>query len=110
MPDLVSDLIPQAHTFSPMMLFLSAKFLRVHSAQLSTTFSTTEDRREKLEELTKALQVLRNGNNLALSYLELLESNHLESSRKSPSAQNAVATGDQEHFDHLLYLGIMNTL
>ncbi|KGO55387.1 Transcription factor, fungi [Penicillium expansum] len=63
-----------AHAFSPMLLYLSAKFLKTHADQLSTCVPVSEDKQEKLEDLKKALRVLQGGNNLATSYLELLDS------------------------------------
>ncbi|KAJ5274241.1 hypothetical protein N7497_004837 [Penicillium chrysogenum] len=64
----------KAHAFSPMLLYLSAKFLKAHADQLSTCLSASEDNHQKLEDLRKALRVLQGGNNLAMSYLELLDS------------------------------------
>ncbi|KAJ5510189.1 hypothetical protein N7453_002292 [Penicillium expansum] len=64
----------KAHAFSPMLLYLSAKFLKTHADQLSTCVPISEDKQEKLEDLKKALRVLQGGNNLATSYLELLDS------------------------------------
>ncbi|KAK4863752.1 hypothetical protein LT330_010487 [Penicillium expansum] len=49
-------------------------FLRTHADQLSTCVPVSEDKQEKLEDLKKALRVLQGGNNLATSYLELLDS------------------------------------
>ncbi|KAJ5592332.1 hypothetical protein N7537_009236 [Penicillium hordei] len=66
--------VTQAHAFSPMLLYLSAKFLKTHADQLSTCVSASEDKQQKLEDLRKALRVLQGGNNLAMSYLELLDS------------------------------------
>jgi hypothetical protein len=57
-----------------MLLYLSAKFLKAHADQLSTCLSASEDNHQKLEDLRKALRVLQGGNNLAMSYLELLDS------------------------------------
>lgn len=56
-----------------MLLYLSAKFLKTHADQLSTCVSASEDK-QKLGDLKKALHVLQGGNNLAMSYLELLDS------------------------------------
>jgi hypothetical protein len=56
-----------------MLLYLSAKFLKAHADQLSCV-PASEDKQQKLEELKKALRVLQGGNNLATSYLELLDS------------------------------------
>ncbi|OQD90221.1 hypothetical protein PENSOL_c060G06651 [Penicillium solitum] len=64
----------KAHAFSPMLLYLSAKFLKTHADQVSTCVSASEDKQQKLEDLKKALRVLQGGNNLAMSYLELLDS------------------------------------
>ncbi|KGO75470.1 Transcription factor, fungi [Penicillium italicum] len=69
----VSHEVSQAHAFSPMLLYLSAKFLKTHADQLSTCVPASEDKQQKLEDLKKALRVLQGGNNLAMSYLELLE-------------------------------------
>jgi hypothetical protein len=57
-----------------MLLYLSAKFIKAHADQLSTCASVSEDTQQKLEDLKKALRVLQGGNNLAMSYLDLLES------------------------------------
>lgn len=72
--DFVSHDVAQAHAFSPMLLYLSAKFLKTHADQVSTCVSASEDKQQKLEDLKKALRVLQGGNNLAMSYLELLDS------------------------------------
>ncbi|QQK48293.1 Zn(2)-C6 fungal-type DNA-binding domain [Penicillium digitatum] len=64
----------KAHAFSPMLLYLSAKFLKTHVDQLSTCVPVSEDNQQKLADLKKALRVLQGGNNLATSYLELLDS------------------------------------
>ena len=94
-----------------MLLFLSAKFFRTHPDQLDTTLSTTESREEKLEELTKALQVLQNGNNLATSYLELLESDHWGTPCTLSPVQNvSVTAGNTEQLDHLSFPGAMSPL
>ncbi|KAJ6191572.1 hypothetical protein N7519_001593 [Penicillium mononematosum] len=50
----------KAHAFSPMLLYLSAKFLKAHADQLSTCLSASEDNQQKLEDLRKALRVLQN--------------------------------------------------
>lgn len=70
----VSHEVAQAHAFSPMLLYLSAKFLKTHVDQLSTCVPVSEDNQQKLADLKKALRVLQGGNNLATSYLELLDS------------------------------------
>lgn len=57
-----------------MLLYLSAKFLKTHADKLSTCVSASEDKQQKLENLKKALRVLQGGNNSAISYLELLDS------------------------------------
>ncbi|CAG8935911.1 unnamed protein product [Penicillium salamii] len=62
----------KAHPFSPMLLYLSAKFLKSHP----DSASVSEDKQQRLEELKKALRVLQGGNNLAMNYLDLLESEH----------------------------------
>jgi hypothetical protein len=77
-----------------MLLYLSAKFLKVHADQLSSPLSTTGDGEEKLEELTKALQILQNGNNLAMTYLELLESSCFEQLCNLSPVQSFILTGD----------------
>ncbi|KAJ5154689.1 uncharacterized protein N7500_010128 [Penicillium coprophilum] len=64
----------KAHAFSPMLLYLSAKFLKAHADQLSTCVPASEDKQQKLEDLKKALRILQCGNNLATSYLKLLDS------------------------------------
>ncbi|KAJ5780362.1 transcriptional regulator family: Fungal Specific TF [Penicillium paradoxum] len=64
----------KAHAFSPMLLYLSAKFLNAHANQPSTCASASDDKQQKLEELKRALRVLQGGNNLAVRYLGLLES------------------------------------
>ncbi|KAJ9483999.1 hypothetical protein VN97_g9391 [Penicillium thymicola] len=64
----------KAHAFAPMLLYLSAKFLKTHADQLNTCASASEDKQQKLEDLKKALRVLQCGNNLAMTYLELLDS------------------------------------
>ncbi|KAJ5554984.1 transcriptional regulator family: Fungal Specific TF [Penicillium sp. DV-2018c] len=64
----------KAHAFSPMMLYLSANFIKAHGDQLSTCDSVSSDTQQKLGELKKTLRVLQGSNNLAMSYLDLLES------------------------------------
>ncbi|CDM31771.1 Zn(2)-C6 fungal-type DNA-binding domain [Penicillium roqueforti FM164] len=66
----------KAHAFSPMLLYLSAKFLKTHADRPSTCVSASEDKQQKLEDLKKALRVLQGGNNLATTYLELLDSDY----------------------------------
>ncbi|KAJ5800818.1 transcriptional regulator family: Fungal Specific TF [Penicillium psychrosexuale] len=66
----------KAHAFSPMLLYLSAKFLKTHADRPSTCVSASEDKQHKLEDVKKALRVLQGGNNLATSYLELLDSDY----------------------------------
>ncbi|KAJ5124097.1 transcriptional regulator family: Fungal Specific TF [Penicillium bovifimosum] len=63
----------KAHPFSPMLLYLSANFIKAHADQLSCV-SVSEDTQLKLGELKKALRILQGGNNLAMGYLDLLES------------------------------------
>ena len=91
-----------------MLLFLSAKFLQAHPDERSTTLSTIEGREEKLQELTKALKVLQNGNKLAESYLELLESDSWQNVCKLSPVRNIPVTGDIEQLDHLSFLDVTN--
>lgn len=72
----VSDKVVQAHAFSPMLLYLSANFVKTHADRPSTCVSASEDKQQKLEDLKKALRVLQGGNNLATTYLELLDSDY----------------------------------
>ncbi|KAF9252529.1 transcriptional regulator family: Fungal Specific TF [Penicillium roqueforti] len=66
----------KAHAFSPMLLYLSANFVKTHADRPSTCVSASEDKQQKLEDLKKALRVLQGGNNLATTYLELLDSDY----------------------------------
>ena len=85
-----------------MLLYLSAKFLKSHPDSAST-----EDKLQRVEELKKALRVLQGGNNLALNYLDLLES---ENSHKwcnlSPLGGSVVS--DAEQSEASFFFDIMN--
>ena len=67
-----------------------------------------ESREEKLQEITKALQILQSGNKLAKSYLELLESDSCQNPCNLSPVQNIPVTGDTEQLDHLSFLGVTN--
>ncbi|KAJ5967946.1 hypothetical protein N7501_004194 [Penicillium viridicatum] len=100
----------KAHAFSPMLLYLSAKFLKTHADQLSTCVSASEDKQQKLGDLKKALRVLQGGNNLAMSYLELLDSDSdsfdkLCNLATAPGCNMSGVTGEPEP---PFFLDIMN--
>ena len=67
-----------------------------------------EGREEKLQELTKALQILQSGNKLAESYLELLESDSWQNPCSLSPVRNSPVTGDDEQLDPLSFLGVTN--
>ncbi|CAG7972873.1 unnamed protein product [Penicillium olsonii] len=92
----------KAHPFSPMLLYLSAKFLKSHPDSAST-----EDKLQRVEELKKALRVLQGGNNLALNYLDLLESEH---SHKwcNLSPLGGLVVSDAEQSEASFFFDIMN--
>ncbi|KAJ5753993.1 uncharacterized protein N7511_008146 [Penicillium nucicola] len=84
----------QAHAFSPMLLFLAAKFLQTHGDQLGLSGSVAEDQYNRLDELKRALMVLQNGNNLAMNYLDLLESDWFDRLGGFVSVQGDLSGGN----------------
>lgn len=86
-----------------MLLYLAAKFLQSHSE----CAAVSEDKHQRVEELKKALRVLQGGNNLAMSYLELLESDCFHKLyHMSPLQGSIVADGEQ--LEPPFFLDIMN--
>lgn len=99
----------QAHAFSPILLYVSAKFIKAHADQLTTCTSASEDTRQRLEELKKALWVLQGGNNLAMSYLELLGSDLSHKLCNLSPAQAFTLAEVSNQSEPSFLLDIMNT-
>ncbi|CAI7616311.1 unnamed protein product [Penicillium glandicola] len=98
----------KAHAFSPMLLYLSANFLKTHADQLSTCVSASEDKQQKLEDLKKALRVLQGGNNLAVSYLELLDSDSFQKLCNLSTVAGWTMSGVADQSEPPFFLDIMN--
>ncbi|KAJ5864573.1 uncharacterized protein N7529_006489 [Penicillium soppii] len=94
----------KAHPFSPMLLFLSAKFLKAHAE----CPCVSEDKQQRLEELKKALRVLQGGNNLAMNYVELLESDCFHKLCNLSPLQGSVMPNVAEQSEPSFFLDIMN--
>lgn len=97
-----------------MMIYIAAKFLRIHAAQITCTGTggpllTTEITTEKLEDLTKALQVLQNGNNLAMNYLEFVESDCFEKLSLSGTTQAVFLHGELDESEDLSFMNVLHT-
>ena len=100
----VSHKSKQAHPFSPMLLYLSAKFLKSHAE----CASVSEDKQQKLEELKKALRVLQGGNNLATNYLELLESDCFHKLCNLSPVQGSIMPDAADQSEPPFFLDIMS--
>ncbi|KAJ5210900.1 hypothetical protein N7491_010715 [Penicillium cf. griseofulvum] len=98
----------KAHAFSPMLLYLSAKFLKAHADQLSTCVPASEDKQQKLEDLKKALRVLQGGNNLATGYLELLDSDSFHNVCNLSTIHGCTMSEGTDQQEPPFFLDIMN--
>ncbi|KAJ5372768.1 hypothetical protein N7517_004774 [Penicillium concentricum] len=98
----------KAHAFSPMLLYLSAKFLKAHADQLSTCIPASEEKQQKLEDLKKALRVLQGGNNLAMSYLELLDSDSFQKLCNLSTVHGCTMSEVTDQQEPPFFLDIMN--
>lgn len=92
-----------------MLLYLSAKFLNAHADQLGTCASVSDDKVQKVEELKRALRVLQGGNNLAVSYLNLLESDSFHKLCNLSSSQAFDIAGVAGHDEPAFLFDIPNT-
>jgi hypothetical protein len=100
----MSHKVKQAHPFSPMLLYLSANFLKSHAE----CASMSEVKQQRLEELKEALRVLQGGNNLAMNYLELLESDCFHKLCNMPPVQGAIMSDHGNQSDPPFFLDIKN--
>ncbi|KAJ5519983.1 transcriptional regulator family: Fungal Specific TF [Penicillium fimorum] len=98
----------KAHAFSPMLLYLSAKFIKAHADQLSTCVPGSEDKQQKLEDLKKALRVLQGGNNLATSYLALLDSDSFQKLCNLSNVHGCTMSEVKDQPEPPFFLDIMN--
>lgn len=85
-----------------MLLYLSANFLQSHSE----CAAVSEDKQQRVEELKKALRVLQGGNNLAMRYLELLDSDCFNKLYHMSPLQGSIVA-DPEQLEPPFFLDIM---
>lgn len=86
------------------MLYLAARLFHTRSTKLASLFGITpEDGQRRLHELTKALQVLKNGNNLARDYLTSLETGCFEFIAMSSPLDDMFLDIDIDQLDHLVF-------
>jgi hypothetical protein len=87
-----------------MLLYLSARFLNSHAE----CASVSEDKQQILEELKKALRVLQGGNNLAMNYLELLDSDCFHKLCNLSPVEGSMMPDVVDQSDQHFFLDIMN--